>query len=118
MEPIEVKDIHLKTARSEQLDDDYPGSMLWLAQLQLYRELIWKNGYPVSPRQLLLTMTPPLLSAFYQLEKGRDSLYKLSPVETAQLQQWGEALDSLIGFILEKDSLIAAGVTGFRKCTG
>ncbi|MCB0551739.1 MAG: right-handed parallel beta-helix repeat-containing protein, partial [Phaeodactylibacter sp.] len=116
MEPIEVKDIHLKTARSEQLDDDYPGSMLWLAQLQLYRELDLEE-WPASEvlDSFYLANDTTLLSAFYQLEKGRDSLYKLSPVETAQLQQWGEALDSLIGFILEKDSLIAAGVTGLEN---
>ncbi|MCO6490428.1 MAG: T9SS type A sorting domain-containing protein, partial [Phaeodactylibacter sp.] len=116
MEPIEVKDIHLKAARSEQLDEDYPGAMLWAAQFQLYQELDMEE-WPADEilDSFFLANDTTLLSAFYQLEKDRDSLYKLSPAETAQLQQWAEALDSLTGFILKKDSLIAAGATGLEN---
>ncbi|MCB9298031.1 MAG: hypothetical protein H6559_33645 [Lewinellaceae bacterium] len=116
IEPIEVKDIHLKAARSEQLDEDYPEAMLWAAQLQLYRELDVEE-WPVDEvlDSFFLANSATLLSAFYQLEKGRDSLYELSPAETAQLLQWGGELGSLIGFVLEKDSLIAAGATGLKN---
>ncbi|MCB0593213.1 MAG: T9SS type A sorting domain-containing protein, partial [Phaeodactylibacter sp.] len=116
MEPIEVKDIHLKTARSEQLDEDYPGAMLWAAQLQLYRELDVEE-WPADEvlDSFYLANDTTLLSAFYKLEKGRDSLYRLLPTETAQIQQWGQELDGLIGFVLEKDSLIAAGATGLEN---
>ncbi|MCA9486015.1 MAG: T9SS type A sorting domain-containing protein, partial [Nanoarchaeota archaeon] len=112
IEPIEVKDIHLKAARSEQLDEEYPGAILWAAQLQLYKELNLEE-WPADEvlDSFYLANDTTLLSAFYQLEKGRDSLYKLSPAETAQLQQWSDELDSLIEVVLEKDSLIAAGIT-------
>ncbi len=116
LEPIEVKDIHLKTARSEQLDEDYPGAMLWAAQLQLYRELDVEE-WPADEvlDSFYLANDTTLLSAFYQLEKGRDSLYRFLPTETTQIHKWGQELDGLIGFILEKDSLIAAGATGLEN---
>lgn len=116
LEPIEVKDIHLKTARSEQLDEDYPGAMLWAAQLQLYRKLDVEE-WPADEvlDSFYLANDTTLLSAFYQLEKGRDSLYRFLPTETAQIHKWGQELDGLIGFILEKDSLIAAGATGLEN---
>ncbi|MCO6488106.1 MAG: right-handed parallel beta-helix repeat-containing protein [Phaeodactylibacter sp.] len=116
LELPEVKDIHVKTARGEQLDEDYPGAMLWAAQLQLYRELDVEE-WPADEvlDSFFLANDTTLLSAFYHLEKGRDSLYKLSPAESAQLQQWGDELDGLIGFILEKDSLIAAGALGLES---
>ncbi|MCO6480662.1 MAG: right-handed parallel beta-helix repeat-containing protein, partial [Phaeodactylibacter sp.] len=116
IEPIEIKNIHLKVARSEQLDEDYPSAMLWVAQLQLYRKLEVEE-WPADEvlDSFYLANDTTLLSAFYQLEKGRDSLYHLMPAETAQLQKLGEELDSLIGFILQKDSLIAAGATGLEN---
>lgn len=113
VDPIVIKEIHLKSARSEQLDEAYPKAMLWAAQLQLYRELD-VDEWPADEvlDSFYLANDTTFLANFYRVEKARDSLYRLSPVESSLLRQLGEGLDSLIGLVLEKDSLIAAGALG------
>ncbi|MCO6487202.1 MAG: right-handed parallel beta-helix repeat-containing protein, partial [Phaeodactylibacter sp.] len=116
VEPGGPKDIHRQVARGELQDSLYGEALLWVAQLQLYRQLSKAIEWPSDEIQdsFYLANANTAISQYYLLEKAKEALFHYDSLQGATLNGWEAQLQELIGYILEKDSLIAAGTLGME----
>ncbi|MCO6488108.1 MAG: right-handed parallel beta-helix repeat-containing protein, partial [Phaeodactylibacter sp.] len=116
VEPGGPKDIHRQAARGELQDSLYGEAMLWAAQLQLYKQLAEAVEWPSDEilDSFYLANTNTAIGQYYLLEKAKEELFHYDSLEGATLNGWETQLQELIGHVLEKDSLIAAGTLGLE----
>jgi len=116
VEVEDPKDIHRQAARGELQDSLYEEALLWAAQLQLYKQLSeaveWLSDEVLDSFYLANANTA--IGQYYFLEKAKEELFDYDSLQGATLNNWEAQLQVLIGQILEKDSLIAAGILGLE----
>ena len=116
VEPGGPKDIHRQVARGALQDSLYGEALLWTAQLQLYKQLSEAIEWPSDEilDSFYLANANTAISQYYLLEKTKEELFQYDSLQGATLNSWEAQLQELIGHILEKDSLIAAGTLGLE----